>query len=103
MENTQFTQAGVYDQPEEKVQIVEHVVEVQKPVVVELTSKKYKRLILHAHFLSFLSVLLFFFTFSDTARKIMSIETGVILSICLFGVSIIVYQLGKFLAWWNNG
>lgn len=75
----------------------------QAPVVVELTSKKYKSLIVLGNLLFFGSIAFFFFTFSQTARGFFSIDTGVSIVFVTFIVSIVVYSIGKFLAWWNHG
>jgi len=96
MENTQFTQSDVYGTHEEKATIVEPV-QVQQPVVVQLTPKKYKLWMLIGILMVFGSIVGGFFALT-TSQPVLAL-----LAVYPFFGGFIIYGVAKFLAWWNNG
>ncbi len=86
-----------------QVKIVKKIVyvdrPVDRPVVIELTSKKYKGVILFSNVLFVFAIFLFFFSFSGSFDP----TIGIGFAIMIAGVSVVMNVIGHFLAWWNNG
>lgn len=82
--------------------IVERIVYVDrpaKPLVVELTSKKYKGIILLGNVLFIFAVFLFFLSLSGSIDPL----AGIGFALMIGGIGLVIGIFGRFLAWWNNG
>ncbi|MCB9808165.1 hypothetical protein H6770_02810 [Candidatus Peribacteria bacterium] len=99
MKQATFKQTGVYSKkPPKTVQNVE-----SETVVVELTSKRYKLMMLSGDVLIYGSIAFTFWLFTETAQKLLGWGLGLWIALVLFAVGIILGCTGRFLAWWNHG
>ena len=73
------------------------------PVAIELTDKKYKKMIIVANVLLFASVMLGIFTFTDAGKNSIGIGAGMSTAFIIFIASFVLYYIARFLGWWNNG
>lgn len=96
MENTQFTQSDVYGSKGAE-EAPEAPVVVRQPVVVELTSKKYKLWMLIGVLMVIGSIVGAFVTLTSSQPL-----SAVLMAYPFFG-GFAIFAIAKFLAWWNNG
>jgi len=109
VENKQITQNNLGYQYEngEKVRVIERIVEIKQPVVVELTSKKYKIWMVRGKNIellgAFFAILGLIVSFSAKQAAFGLILMSLFIGGIVIGIGRFVGAMARYLAWWNNG